>query len=90
MTPQMALELTQRALIMAIMLSAPVLLTAMVAGILLNIFQTVTSIKDMSLTFVPKALFAAAVTGISLPWGIQTMNAFFSEMYGMMSQMPPV
>ncbi len=89
MTPQMALEITQRALMTAIMLGAPVLLTAMVVGILINIIQTVTSIKDMSLTFVPKVLAAAAIAGISLPWGIQTMNAYFREMYQLMTQMPP-
>lgn len=89
MTPQMALELTQRALMTSMMLGAPVLLTAMVVGVLLNILQTVTSIKDMSLTFVPKAVMAAVITGISLPWGIQTMNAYFGEMYGLMLQMRP-
>lgn len=89
MTPQMALELTERALMIAMMLGAPVLLTAMLAGVLLNIIQTVTSIKDMSLTLVPKVVLAAAVTGISLPWGIQTMNSYFSEMYGLMIQMRP-
>ena len=89
MTPQMALELTQRALMITMMLGAPVLIITMVVGILLNILQTVTSIKDMSLTFVPKVVIAAAVTGISLPWGIQTMNSYFSEMYGLMIQMRP-
>lgn len=88
MTPQMALELTQRALILSIMLSAPVLLTAMVVGIAINIFQTVTSIKDQSLSFVPKALAAVAVTGFSLPWCIQTMSAYFREMYLLLAQMP--
>ena len=52
MTPQMALELTQRALMTAMMLGAPVLVTTMLVGVALNIFQTITSIKDMSLTFV--------------------------------------
>ena len=73
MTPQMALELTQRALMTSMMLGAPVLLTAMVVGVLLNILQTVTSIKDMSLTFVPKAVMAAVITGISLPWHLFTL-----------------
>jgi flagellar biosynthesis protein FliQ len=89
MNPQMALELTQRALVITTLLGAPVLITAMVAGVAINIFQTVTSIKDMSLTFVPKALAAAAVTGITLPWGIQTMNSYFREMYTIMSQLAP-
>ena len=85
----MALELTQRALMTAMMLGAPVLVTTMLVGVALNIFQTITSIKDMSLTFVPKVVIAAAVTGFSLPWGIQTMNAYFGEMYGLMVQMQP-
>jgi flagellar biosynthesis protein FliQ len=89
MTPQMALEMVHRALMMAIMLAAPVLVTAMVVGVAINIFQTVTSIKDQSLTFVPKVLAAAAVTGFSLPWGIQTMNGYFREMYSLLTQMPP-
>lgn len=89
MTPQMALELTQRGLTMAMMLGAPVLITAMVVGIVINILQTITSIKDMSLTFVPKAIAAAAITGFTLPWGIQMMNAYFSEMYQIMSQISP-
>ena len=89
MTPQMALELTQRALIVTMMLGAPVLITTMVVGVILNVLQTVTSIKDMSLSFVPKAVIVAAVTGFSLPWVIQTMNSYFSEMYGLMVQMRP-
>ncbi len=89
MTPQMALELTQRALMLAMMLGAPILITTMVVGVLINILQTVTSIKDMSLTFVPKVVMAVVVTGISLPWGIQMMNAYFREMYGLLIQMRP-
>ena len=89
MTPQMALELTQRALIVTMMLGAPVLITTMVVGVVLNVLQTVTSIKDMSLSFVPKAVIVAAVTGFSLTWGIQTMNSYFGEMYGLMVQMRP-
>lgn len=89
MTPQMALELVHRALMVSVMLSAPVLVTAMVVGVIINIFQTVTSIKDQSLTFVPKVLAAAAVTGFSLPWGIQTMGSYFREMYQLLIQMTP-
>lgn len=89
MTPQLALELTQRALIIALQLALPMLLTAMIVGIVINIFQTVTSIKDQSLTFVPKLLAAAAVTGIAMPWGIQFMSAYFREMYQMLGGMAP-
>lgn len=89
MTPQMAIELTHRTLMMAIIMSAPVLLTAMIIGVVLNIFQTVTSIKDMSLTFVPKAIAVVVVISFSLPWGIQMMTQYFEEMYTLIIQMAP-
>ncbi len=81
MTPQMALELSNRAMMIALQLSLPMLLTAMIVGVVVNIFQTVTSIKDQSLAFVPKILAAAAVTGLAMPWGIQMMSAYFRDMY---------
>jgi flagellar biosynthesis protein FliQ len=65
------------------MMMAPVLLTAIVVGVLINIVQTVTSIKDMSLTFVPKLAISAVVVGFALPWMIQTMTAYFEEMYSL-------
>jgi flagellar biosynthesis protein FliQ len=81
MTPQMALDLAYRAIFTAGAIMAPVLLTAMVMGVALNIVQTVTSIKDQSLTFVPKIVAAAIVIGFSLPWMIATMSGYFEEMY---------
>lgn len=87
MEQQMALELAQRAMFTAIQLAAPIMGTALVVGITVNIFQTITSIKDMSLTFVPKVLVAAVVVGMSMPWAIQMMNSFFYEMYMMLGQM---
>ena len=89
MTPQLALELAHRSLMTALQLASPMLLTAMIVGIVINIFQTVTSIKDQSLSFVPKLLAAALVTGLAMPWGVQLMSAYFSEMYQMLGGMSP-
>lgn len=89
MTPQMALELTNRALLIALQLALPMLLTAVIVGVVVNIFQTVTSIKDQSLSFVPKLLAAAAVTGISMPWGIQLVCAYFRDVYQMLGGFSP-
>jgi flagellar biosynthetic protein FliQ len=87
MSPQLALDLVYQALFVAVKMSAPVLITAVIVGILVNIVQTVTSIKDMSLTFVPKLAAAGVVMSISLPWGIQVMTSFFQEMFGMFGQL---
>ena len=87
MTPQLALDLVYQALFVAIKMSAPVLIPAVVVGILSNVIQTVTSIKDMSLTFVPKLAAAGVVLSICLPWGIQVMTSFFRDIYGMFGQL---
>lgn len=89
MSVQLALELTNQALMMALQLALPMLLTTMIVGVLINIFQTVTSIKDQSLSFVPKMLAAALVTGIAMPWGVQLMSNYFREMYQMLGSVSP-
>lgn len=68
MTPDFALALTNEMLWTAIWLAGPVLGLSMLAGLAIGIFQVVTQIQEMSLTFVPKML-VAALTLIALgPW----------------------
>ena len=91
MTPDMALELANKAVLIAIQLSAPLLLSTIVVGVLVNIIQTVTSIRDQTLSFVPKVIAAVVVMGVAMPWAIQTMSSYFEEiflMFGMFGQHP--
>ena len=81
MTPQMALDLATKAVMMALELASPILLVAIVVGVAVNIIQTVTSIKDMTLSFVPKVLASALVLGLAMPWGIQKMTTYFEQTY---------
>lgn len=81
MTPEMALALAEKAIMTAAQLAAPVLISTMTVGIAVNILQTVTSIRDMSMTFVPKVAAAMIVQAIALPWTIDTMNRYFAETY---------
>lgn len=87
MNPQMVLDLTMKAIVISAQLCAPLMITTIVVGVLVNIIQTVTSIRDQTLAFVPKVAAAAVVMGFTLPWGIQTMNTYFEEMFMMMGQM---
>ena len=77
MTPEMVLDISYAAMFTAAKLCAPVLISSIVVGILVNVFQTVTSLRDQSLTFVPKLVAAGVVFGLSLPWQITTMTGFF-------------
>jgi len=61
MTPSEAVTIGQNAITMALMLSAPLLLVGMAVGIVISLFQAVTQIQEMTLTFVPK-IFAVMVT----------------------------
>ena len=54
MTPTQAITLSQNAVTVTMLVSAPLLLVAMVVGLLISLFQAVTQIQEMTLTFVPK------------------------------------
>ena len=60
----------------AILLSAPVLLSGLLVGILVSIFQAATSINEMTLTFIPKMLAVAIALIVFFPWMMQTMIDF--------------
>jgi len=89
-TPELVLDLAYLAIFTAAKLCAPVLIASIIVGILVNIIQTVTSIKDQSLTFVPKLIAAGVAVGLSLPWGIQQMTGFFQHMFQIFSQVAGV
>ena len=66
----------------ALLLSAPILLTCMVVGVTVTLFQAVTSIRDMTLTIVPKLLAVGAVTLIFGGWMLQVVLRFTIEIFG--------
>ena len=70
MTPALALDLMRQAILVALTVSAPLLITALLVGILVSLIQAVTQIQEQTLTFIPKLLAMAAVFLIMLPWSI--------------------
>jgi len=68
MNAQMVLTMGQEALIMLLMVSAPVLGVVLVVGLLVSLFQAVTQINEATLAFVPKLVAAVAVFAIAGPW----------------------
>ena len=69
----------------ALLLSAPILLTCMVVGVTMTLFQAVTSIRDMTLTIVPKLLAVGAVVLICGGWLLEVILRFTNEMFGHIS-----
>ena len=68
MTPEMVVTIGRQALEMTLMLSAPLLLTALAVGLIVGIFQAATQINEMTLSFIPKLLAMAAVLALTGPW----------------------
>jgi flagellar biosynthetic protein FliQ len=70
----------------SILLSAPMLLAGLAVGVLVSIFQTVNSINEMTLTFIPKMLAVVGALVVAFPWMIETMVGFTERLFTGMNQ----
>lgn len=85
MTPEAALEICHFTLVTAAKLSAPYLLATVIIGVLMNILQTVTQLKDQSLSFIPKVAVVGTVGLLALPWELTVLLGYFNyiiELFG--------
>ena len=76
MNSEFAVELIKSMMFQAVTLAAPLLLTVMVIGLAVSLFQAVTTIHEQTLTFVPKVIGVVALLVILLPWMMRTMIEF--------------
>ncbi len=81
MTPETIMTLGQRALEMATLLSAPLLLSALVIGVLISLFQAATQINEMTLSFVPKLLVLVVVLLLAGPWMLELLVEFTRKLF---------
>ena len=75
----LVVSVVQRALETAIIVSLPMLLAGLVAGVLVSIFQTVTSIQDNVLAFIPRAAAIFAVFALTFPWMLRILTGFTAD-----------
>jgi flagellar biosynthetic protein FliQ len=87
MNPEFAVELMKSLMLQAVALAAPVLVTAMVVGLALSLFQAVTTIHEQTLTFVPKALAVVGVLVLLLPWMMRSLIEFTTAVVEKLPQM---
>jgi len=81
MTPQMVVSIGREALMLTIMMAGPMLLFGLIVGIAIALFQAVTQIQEMTLTFVPKILAIALALLLFLPWMINIATDFARHMF---------
>jgi flagellar biosynthetic protein FliQ len=87
MTPELAVELIKNMMFQAVSLAAPVLLTGMVVGLIVSLFQAVTTIHEQTLSFVPKALAVVGILVLMLPWMLRSLIEFITAFIERMPQM---
>jgi flagellar biosynthesis protein FliQ len=81
MTVEQAVELTRNAVVLTLMLGAPIMLMAILVGLAISILQAVTQLQDQTLSFVPK-IIAMALAGLALlPWMIHRMVEYASDIF---------
>jgi len=77
MTQEMVVAIGREALSVTLLISGPMLLFGLIVGLVISIFQAVTQIHEMTLTFVPKILAVALALLIFLPWMINIATDMF-------------
>ena len=81
MTQGAFLDVIRQALILTLMLSAPVLGFGLAVGLIVSIFQAVTQINEMTLAYIPKILAVFLALAIFGPWMLQMMLSFSSNLF---------
>lgn len=87
MTEMFALDLGKNAVTMTIMLAAPMMVAALVVGLVISIFQALTQIQEQSLTFVPKILAVFGTLLVAGPWLLKNLLNYTMGLFNMLPQM---
>lgn len=79
MTPEFVIDIGRRAIETALMVAAPMLIAALLIGLLISIFQAATQINEQTMTFIPKIVGVFVTMLLFAPWMLQKlMNLFYS------------
>lgn len=77
-----AIQLVRETLTLMLLLAAPILLVALVVGLVISVIQAATQLQEQTLSFVPKILGMGAVAIITAPWLFMKIMDFSARMFG--------
>ena len=81
MEEQLIIELGKNALQTTALIAAPMLLGALIVGLVVSVFQAVTQINEATLTFIPKMAVVAVVFVVASPWMLDVMSNFTVQLF---------
>ena len=80
MSEALAVGILRQGIELAVVVSLPMLAAGLVAGVLVSIFQTVTSIQDNVLAFIPRAAAIFGVFALTFPWMLRLLTGFSADL----------
>ncbi len=83
MSLDLAVELLRQGLWVGFLIAGPILIGSLIIGLFISIFQAVTQIHEMTITFVPKILVAMVIFAILLPWFLRVLVNFSTGLFAM-------
>lgn len=76
-----SLELVRQALVIVLKIAAPILLAGIVVGLGVSLLQSVTSIQDQTLSFVPKIIVMVVAAAVLIPWIAQRLIEYAGDLF---------
>ena len=81
MTPEQVMTIGRHAMQVTLMIAIPMLLVALVIGLLVSIFQAATQINEMTLSFIPKLIGVFLVLDLAGPWMLAILTDYMRELF---------
>lgn len=81
MSHALVVDLARNAIMLALLIAGPMLVVALLVGLAVSILQAVTQIQEQTLAFVPKLVGVSAVFLLALPWVIQLLVKYTTELF---------
>ncbi|HEX4239965.1 MAG TPA: flagellar biosynthesis protein FliQ [Steroidobacteraceae bacterium] len=81
MTPENVMDLAHRMLLVTSMIAAPLLLIALIAGLVIGMLQAATQINEATLSFIPKLLLLVLTLFVAGPWILRVLMDFTHDLY---------
>lgn len=86
MDTNLVVQIGRELIFTGILLVLPTVAVSLVVGLVISLFQTVTSIQEQTLTFAPRILAVGGILVATLPWSLQVLSSFTFRMMWLMSE----
>ena len=81
MTPEMVTSIMGEAIMITLIVGAPMLIVGLLVGLAISVFSAVTQIQEMTLTFVPKIVAVFLALMFTLPWIIEKLTTYTTNLF---------